>query len=132
MLMNVLDLFYYLCYRFNFYILKKCEDDAKWVASLLVGVFFALLTDVTIKLYSYIWDYELCMKYCDSDIVIFLFPMYAGLSVLYFYKIKKVSIAKMTYYYSRRKPILQNVINWFMLLFYLALLGGDIYLTTII
>ena len=98
--MNVLDLYWYLFYRFSFYTCKREKSNAKWVATLATSVPFAFTIDSFIKAYLYLFNYPLFIKYWFSGIIIIIFILMSLISIAYFYGVKKVSINKQEKAYS--------------------------------
>ena len=81
-------------------------SDAKWSATLAVSVSISLITDILIKLFCYIYDYSLFVRYWYGNIVPYLFIVIGIASIGYFYGMQKVKtdyLDNIYASYSRRK-----------------------------
>ncbi len=98
--MNVLDLYWYLFYRFSFYTCKREKSNAKWVATLATSVPISCTIDSFIRVYLFQFDYPLFIKYWYSGTITITVILMSLISIAYFYGVKKVSINKQEKAYS--------------------------------
>ncbi len=90
--MKALNFLWYLYYRFIFNTCKREKNDAKWSATLVTSVSISLVTDILIKLFCYIYNYSLFVRYWYENIVPYLFVAMGIISIGYFYGVHKVNI----------------------------------------
>lgn len=102
--MNVLDFYWYLYYRFSFYICKREFGDAKWVATLGVALSFSLTVTILIESFLYVFSYSTFVKYRYSGAIIIVGVLMSVISIAYFYWIKRASIEKQEKQYIAFSP----------------------------
>lgn len=88
--MKTLNLVWYLYYRFTLDICRRERNDAKWSATLATSVSVSLISDIIIKLFYYVYNYPMFVKYWYGNIVPYLFIAIGVICVGYFYGIRKV------------------------------------------